>query len=327
MTKYLCIAMAGLVTFAGCARTATTPAPIEAPRDRVGYRVRVRWTTLQPSDPIDKLHALIDRNNTKEQRDRELIDPSLNAKLIDPAKVDAFLAALDRLPAATRQALARGTILLEDESLDLDVPSPAIPEDFATLTGFSRLVLDGAYLVLTPTMHVDRTRARALVKRSRDAIAAVNARLAGGDPRQGELARIRFQLAWVWRANLGALVDAATDADRADLTAELAAATQEISGYVVNMGGAGPGEDEGDPGGQGPAPTPPAAHLPQGEPCPSPTCVAPAECIRVVGMDPSTGHDECWMSCANDASVCPAHSQCVMVHDGPGQVCLSSDPD
>lgn len=322
MTKYVCTVVLGLVTFAGCGATSSAPDPVPDPvpppaREEIGYRVRLRWTILKPADRMITLHALIERNNQKEQRAE--IDPTLNAKLIDPAKVDAFLAALDHLPSETRFAVSGGTILLDDEMLYLDVASPAVPENFATLTGFSKFELAGENLVLVPRMQVDVVRAREQVDRSVAAIAAINERLASADPGDpGALMRTRFQLAWVWRANLTALANAATAANRTALTTELAVATKVISGYVVNMGSM-PDDDD--------LPTAPRTHIPQGDPCPSDTCVAPAQCIQLSRMDLGSGRNQCWISCAADATVCPGTSQCVMVHDGPGKVCVSPDPD
>ncbi len=68
-----------------------------------------------------------------------------------------------------------------------------------------------------------------------------------------------------------------------------------------------------------PPPDPPAT-----ETCGGETCTAPARCITVVGMQPGSAHDECWITCGEDET-CPAGLTCTMMYDGPGQVCVKPE--
>lgn len=226
----LCVAVA-LRAFAD-SQTRPSPRDVDPP---IGYKVRLRWTTLAPSEPRSKLLALIKRNNAKESR-ADIAD-AINAKLVDPDKVFAFLRALTRLPQKDQVKLTSGTILLDSNALYLDVASPAVVDDFTTLTGFSKLVVDGAYLELEPTMTIGTSRARDQVAASRAKIRELDARIAkldaAKDVSAGALRRARFQVAWVWRTSQTAL--ARQLGDKKSL-ADLEEAKRVIATYVVNMG-------------------------------------------------------------------------------------------
>lgn len=75
--------------------------------------------------------------------------------------------------------------------------------------------------------------------------------------------------------------------------------------------------------GHGAAPPPAEPEAPP-ELCDGEACVAPAECITVVGMQPDSATKQCWITCG-DGGGCPAGMNCVMIYDGPGQVCLKPD--
>jgi hypothetical protein len=53
-------------------------------------------------------------------------------------------------------------------------------------------------------------------------------------------------------------------------------------------------------------------------------CGAGAQCIHVVGMQPQSARQECWISCDGNSD-CPSGMYCEMIHDGPGQVCLEPE--
>lgn len=67
------------------------------------------------------------------------------------------------------------------------------------------------------------------------------------------------------------------------------------------------------------APSGPASS--NGSSCP---CTAPFECRTVVGMQPDSAREECWIPCG-DGDKCPSGMTCTMIHDGPGEVCRKTD--
>lgn len=79
-----------------------------------------------------------------------------------------------------------------------------------------------------------------------------------------------------------------------------------------------PQNPPGDPTGDPPA-DPPADTTCAGEPC-----EAPAQCLTVVGMQPDSAHEECWIPCGDDET-CPAGLTCTMMYDGPGHVCVKPE--
>jgi hypothetical protein len=76
-----------------------------------------------------------------------------------------------------------------------------------------------------------------------------------------------------------------------------------------------------------PAPTPQAGSADaQGQPCQNGKCPAPLTCITYYGIAGPRGpaFTSCEIPCAGGAK-CPKGQTCVVVADGPGQVCRSPE--
>ncbi len=80
-----------------------------------------------------------------------------------------------------------------------------------------------------------------------------------------------------------------------------------------------------EPGPEGDQPVAqPVAEPAKEIPCGDAVCKAPEKCIHVVGSQPDSGRDECWVPCGEGGS-CPDGMKCSMIHDGPGKVCSKVD--
>jgi hypothetical protein len=69
------------------------------------------------------------------------------------------------------------------------------------------------------------------------------------------------------------------------------------------------------------APTGPAVD------CGGSKCAPPGECITVSGMEKDSVHQECVIRCQGADKTCPDGMGCVMINDGPGEVCRPKLPD
>ncbi len=222
-------------------------AAMAASNQPIGFKVRLRYMELGPAEPMSKLAKLIARTNRKEHDAR--FDDALNTGVVDAAKIAAYLDALRKLPADVQHKLNQATMLLDDPKLGLSIGAPTTPATIATLSGFSKLEVDGPYLVLVPTMRIDPVRARAQIAETRARIAELNAMIAkaGETPDGSQLKRDRFRLSAMWRTCAEAMVDHAADNKAlAEASAELDRAKHEIANYVVNTGGM-PDEDDTAP--------------------------------------------------------------------------------
>jgi hypothetical protein len=82
------------------------------------------------------------------------------------------------------------------------------------------------------------------------------------------------------------------------------------------------GEPTAEPGGQD-MPLPP-----QGAPCTAEgRCAEGLTCLKYYGIAGAKGPEftSCEIPCLNDPSVCPADQRCIVIADGPGQVCRRSN--
>jgi hypothetical protein len=67
---------------------------------------------------------------------------------------------------------------------------------------------------------------------------------------------------------------------------------------------------------------------PQGAPCtPEGQCGEGLTCLKYYGIAGAQGPEftSCEIPCLNDPSVCPADQRCIVIADGPGQVCRPGD--
>lgn len=78
-----------------------------------------------------------------------------------------------------------------------------------------------------------------------------------------------------------------------------------------------------------PADAAPAVPLPpQGAPCtPDGQCSEGLTCLKYYGIAGAQGpaFTSCEIPCLNDPSVCPDGQRCIVIADGPGQVCRPGD--
>ena len=61
----------------------------------------------------------------------------------------------------------------------------------------------------------------------------------------------------------------------------------------------------------------------QGQPCPDGTCAEGLRCLSYYGIAGANGPQfaTCELPCAANSNACPSDQQCVVIADGPGQVC------
>jgi hypothetical protein len=73
-----------------------------------------------------------------------------------------------------------------------------------------------------------------------------------------------------------------------------------------------------------PSPATEVNDLPQqGQPCPQGACAAGLSCLRYYGIAGASGpaFATCELPCAGNPNACPSDQKCVVIADGPGQVC------
>jgi len=74
-----------------------------------------------------------------------------------------------------------------------------------------------------------------------------------------------------------------------------------------------------------PAGTPAATPAPaaSGPTCAGEVCKPPGECMHYSGMVEGVTSVGCYIPCAN-GKACPHGMSCIMMHDGPGEICEPS---
>lgn len=179
-------------------------------------RLRIGHATVKAGDTA-ALHAAIAAANERE-RMKDLPD-TLNPALIDPAKADAFAAALVRTPAIA--APLSGRILLATPmSLRIGTSSPASPASFAAPFALEVTSEHGDVVIASAKVPVDCTQARdrAAEARRRTEEAERQYQAAKGDAIMPiRLRKQALSRAWIDNASAYAACvpgDAAAKADR-----------------------------------------------------------------------------------------------------------------
>nr|HEX4317085.1 hypothetical protein [Kofleriaceae bacterium] len=77
-----------------------------------------------------------------------------------------------------------------------------------------------------------------------------------------------------------------------------------------------------------PTSSPPGAPPPSGPAvdCAGTPCAPPGACVTVSGMTVNSSHQECVIRCEGPAKTCPDGMTCIMINDGPGEVCRPAAP-
>jgi hypothetical protein len=98
------------------------------------------------------------------------------------------------------------------------------------------------------------------------------------------------------------------------------------SGTGTDTSGTGSGTGSGTDTGTGSGtdtPAPPAAGAAQGEPCPDGACADGLTCVDYYGIAGPSGpkFTSCEIPCSGAKAACPSGQRCIVIADGPGQVC------
>jgi hypothetical protein len=203
----------------------------------LGFKLRAGHGLVEAAADRAAIRAVIEQSNG--QHRLEGLPDHLNPEVIDPAKAEALIAALAKLPSDKLKALAGKALHLNYGGLMIAASAPTQPSAFAEISGLKIADVQGDTVLARVSPKIDCALAQSRAGEAASRIAAANDEVKSLEAKQDSAAyealsvakARRFAIAQAWRDNAEAW-SKCPGADAAAKTA-LKSAKSAVKAYLA----------------------------------------------------------------------------------------------